>query len=128
MADPRHELGERGEQAAEAYLRAQGMKLVARRFRTPVGELDLVLLDGDTVVFVEVKSQTSQQFNEPHERVDGAKRRKVARTAAWFLHHRRLAMRPCRFDVVSILIDETGAPQIRHFPDAFAPGHDRGAR
>lgn len=115
------ELGLRGEQLAERFLRKAGLKTVARRFTTPVGELDLVMRQGRTIVFVEVKTLRSRRLQEPQERVMGTKRRRLTRAARWFLHRRRWQDRPCRFDVVAVVLPERGEPQIEHFPDAFVP-------
>lgn len=121
MGDARSQLGLQGERLAEAYLKKQGFKTVARRFATPVGELDLVMRKADTVVFVEVKTQRDRLFQDPQEQVTLSKQRRVLRAADWFLHRKRWEDRPCRFDVVAIVLPETGDPEIEHFPDAFLP-------
>ena len=86
---------------------------------TPVGELDLVMRDRDTVVFVEVKTRGDRKFAEPEDAVTREKRRKLTRAARWYLEQARCAERPCRFDVVSIVLPKDGEPQLRHFLDAF---------
>lgn len=121
MADPRRQLGLDGEQHAEAYLRRQGCKTLLRRFATPVGELDLVMRDGDMIVFVEVKTLRSREFADPQDAVRADKQRKMARCARWLIEQRRWHNCPCRFDVVAVILPETGAPEIEHFPDAFQP-------
>jgi len=121
VGDARSQLGLQGERLAEAYLKKQGFKTVARRFATPVGELDLVMRKADTVVFVEVKTQRDRLFQDPQEQVTLSKQRRVLRAADWFLHRKRWEDRPCRFDVVAIVLPETGDPEIEHFPDAFLP-------
>ncbi|MEP0846105.1 MAG: YraN family protein [Phycisphaerae bacterium] len=121
MADPRSARGLHGERLAERYLRRRKLKLVARRFHTPAGELDLVCLDGEVLVFVEVKSLSSRALQDPHERVSSQKQQRLCRAARAFLAQKRWSDRPCRFDVVSVLLSVSGEPQIEHFPDAFAP-------
>jgi putative endonuclease len=121
MSDPRQALGLEGERLAERFLRRLGLKTVARRYSTPVGELDLVMRDGDTVVFVEVKTRRDRDWADPQDAVRGPKQRKLARCAAWFLQHKGWTDRPCRCDVVAVTLPETGDPQIEHFPDAFTP-------
>lgn len=106
---------------AERFLRRSGFQLLARRFRTPAGELDLVMSDGATLVFVEVKTQTNARYLDPQERLDTQKRRRLVRAARWYVTQHRLSGRPCRFDVVSIVRPMDGPPRIEHFPDAFAP-------
>lgn len=122
MADPRHATGKSGEQLAEAHLRRLGCRSIATNFTTPVGELDLVMQDGDTVVFVEVKTRADRRFAEPHEAVTAAKQAKLLRAAAWFLQRRGWIERPCRFDVVTIVTGDGPQPRIEHFRDAFVPG------
>lgn len=122
MADPRHATGRSGEQRAEAHLRGLGYRCVARNFTTPVGELDLVMQEGDTIVFVEVKTRADRRFAEPHDAITAAKQAKLARAAAWFLQRRGWSTRPCRFDVVTIVTADGSQPQIEHFREAFVPG------
>ncbi len=122
MSDARHELGLRGERLAEKHLRRAGCKTLARRFSTPVGEIDLVMADGETIVFVEVKTQRDRAFQDPELRVTPAKQRKLIRAARWYLHHRRLDDVPCRFDVVAVVLPPGGPAEVTHFADAFVPG------
>jgi putative endonuclease len=121
VGDARAELGLRGERLAEAFLKRRGLKSVSRRFRTPVGEIDLVMRDGDVVVFVEVKTQRDRTFTDPQMRVTSAKQRKLVKAAKWFLTQRHWTERTCRFDVVAVVMPETGEPEIEHFPGAFTP-------
>lgn len=121
MADPRHTLGEKGELLAERCLRRLGMRVLARRYATPAGELDLVMLDGRTLVFVEVKTQTDARLIEPEERVQRAKQHRLAVAAKAFVQRKNLHDRPCRFDVVAIVTPPGAEPQVRHIADAFAP-------
>lgn len=97
------------------------MRVLARRFRTPAGELDLVMMDKATLVFVEVKTQSGAKHLDPHERVRSEKRRRLIRAARWYATQHRLRERPCRFDVVSIVRPKDGPARVEHFTDAFAP-------
>jgi putative endonuclease len=121
VSGTRSDLGLRGERLAEAFLKKRGLKAVARRFSTPVGELDLVMRQAETVVFVEVKTQRDRAFTDPELRVTAAKQRKLLKAAQWFLNRKRWIDRPCRFDVVAVVVPEAGEPVIEHFPDAFGP-------
>lgn len=121
MSAGRAELGRDGERVAERYLKKHGFKLLARRFNTPAGELDLVMGDGPTLVFVEVKTQRDRSFTDPELRVTPGKQRRLTRAARWFVAQKRWADRPCRFDVVSVILPRAGQREIRHFPDAFTP-------
>ncbi len=120
-ADPRPALGLRGEKHAERFLRAAGMATVARRYRAIGGEIDLIMRMGETLVFVEVKTRCDDRLAEPEHAVNSAKRRKLEQCARFFVKHKRWDSRPCRFDVVSVLMPAGGEPTVRHFPDAFVP-------
>ena len=101
--DPRHLLGRKGEKIAARHLRRLGFKVLYRNFRAPHGgEVDLVCRDGDTLVFVEVKTRTNEAFGTPAEAVTASKQRLIARGAlAWLrmLHHPDIYY---RFDIVEV--------------------------
>jgi len=120
VGDVRAELGLQGEHLAEVFLRKRGLKRLIHRFRTPAGEIDLIMREGQTIVFVEVKTQRDRAFIDPQMRVTVSKRRKLFKAAKWFLIQKRWTEKPCRFDVVAVVLPETGEPEIEHFPDAFA--------
>ena len=111
-----------GERLAERHLRRKGLKLLARRFSAPVGELDLVMRAGQTIVFVEVKTQRSRVQQDPQEQVTPAKQRKLHRIAQWYLRAKGWEERPGRFDIVAVVIPEEGPAEIEHIEDAFVPG------
>ena len=117
--DPRHQLGREGERLAERLLRKSGLRSVARHFNTPVGELDLVMRDGDTLVFVEVKTRRDRKFADPEDALTREKRRRLLQTARWYIEHTGWGDRPCRFDVVTAVVSSEGEPQLVHYPDAF---------
>ncbi len=102
---PSAALARRGEQLAAEHLTASGMTILARNWRCPVGELDVVAADADgTVVFVEVKARTSLAFGEPLEAVDSRKARRIRHLALrWLEDNPRPGRRGLRFDVVSVL-------------------------
>ncbi len=117
----RQELGRKGERLAERFLRRRGMKTVARRYDTPLGEIDLVMQDGDTLVFVEVKTRTDPAHADPNDNIRANQQRHLTRAARWFIHHKRAEALPCRFDVALVVIPEAGDVEIRHFDNAFGP-------
>lgn len=119
--DPRQVLGRRGERLAAHFLERAGLRIIARRFRLRCGEIDLIALDRELVVFVEVKTRRGRGYGTPAESVTPLKQRKIARTALAFLTGRGWHERPCRFDVVEV-IDTGKTPEIRHIPDAFRLG------
>lgn len=100
--DRRKTLGFRGERAAEKFLSRRRYKVVARNYRCPLGELDLVALDGRTVVFVEVKTRAGHRCGTPLEAVGPRKRKQIVRVAEYFLAAHRLHDRCVRFDVVGV--------------------------
>lgn len=115
-------LGDRGERAAERFLSELGYRIVARQYRTRWGELDLIALDGDRIVFVEVKTRTSADAGRPEEAVTPAKQEHLSRAALAYLKRYRLLEVPCRFDVLSLIWPEgRSEPEIQHLQNAFAP-------
>jgi putative endonuclease len=119
--DGRRELGRRGEAVAEAFLRSQRYTIVARNYRCRAGEIDLVVLDGRVLVFVEVRSRRGTTAGTPLESVDGRKQAQVARVAQHFLAARRWGDREARFDVVGVRFDAE-PPAVEHVRGAFELG------
>lgn len=119
--NPGSGLGPAGEEAARRWLAGRGLTIVAQGFRARVGEIDLVALDGEVVVFVEVKTRTRDGFGRPAEAVTRTKRARLTRTAALFLARSGWGDRACRFDVVEV--EPRGERwHLVHIPDAFRPG------
>ena len=117
---PKKTLGQRGEAAAARYLRRRGLKILARGDRSGPGELDLVALDRDTIVFVEVKTRQSHDAGHPAEAVDEQKQRRLTRLAVTFLKRHRLLERPARFDVIAVTWPAgKWFPTIEHIKNAF---------
>ena len=102
-----------------AALVARGYAIVARRFVSERGEIDIVAEDGDTLVFVEVRARATGEFGRAAESVTIAKQRQVTRVAIDYLSHHRIANRPCRFDVVAVDDALSEAPEITVYPGAF---------
>lgn len=119
-----HAWGKRGEDLAHRYLQRKGCIVVARNYRTRAGtaEVDLIVRDKDTLVFVEVKTRATDRFGAPEEAVDREKRRRIVRAASDYLFHLDSPEQIVRFDIVSVLIGE--AERIRHLPDAFSVRSD----
>ena len=115
-------LGITGENLACAALTRRGYAILARRYRTRVGEIDIVARDGGTLVFIEVKTRTSERFGRPVEAVTGWKQRRSVLMAQHFLTRHRLHGRACRFDVVSVMCPDGGPPVVEVVRDAFQAG------
>jgi putative endonuclease len=95
--------GRRWERAAESLLRRRGLRTLARNYQCRRGEIDLVMLDGPALVFVEVRYRSSDRFGSGADSVTLTKQRRIVSAARQFLgRHAQHAQRPCRFDVVSI--------------------------
>jgi putative endonuclease len=106
--------GDRAEDAALAYLEGEGLRLRTRNYRSRFGEIDLVLDDGGTVVFVEVRKRSNPRFGSAAESITAGKRDKLVATAKQYLAGLRRDV-PCRFDAV--LIDGSGS--LEWIRDAF---------
>lgn len=117
--DDRAALGRRGEKQAERYLRRLGYRIVTRNYTCPLGEIDLVALDGKIVVFVEVKTRSDRDHADPEDAVNPSKQKRLIRAARFFIQQTRSEDRMVRFDVVGIVVDEQGRFVIEHTPDAF---------
>ena len=116
------DLGPRGELAAERALLRKGMIVLYRGYEDKFGEIDLIVVDQRAIVFVEVKTRTSDYAGTPEEAVDANKESHLTRTAIGFLKWHRLTEYAARFDVVAIVWpDESVEPEIRHYQNAFAP-------
>jgi putative endonuclease len=119
MTIHRQELGKTGEDLAAAALASRGYAILARRYRTRHGEIDIVAEEGGTIVFVEVRARATAEFGRAAETVTVAKKRKVTAMAVDYLARHHITNRPCRFDVVAI-DDAMGAcPEIIVFANAF---------
>jgi len=121
LAD-RAKLGRWGEKRAERLLKRKGLQTLVCNFSCKTGELDRIMVDRDgTIVFVEVKTRADEEFAPAEAAVTSAKRRRMTRAAHYFLACHDLQDRPCRFDVVTIILGQSGRPQIRHYENAFVP-------
>ena len=116
-------LGSRSEQAALDYLLERGLKLLARNFRCRLGEVDLVMEDGDSLVFVEVRYRSfTTRYASAIATVGPAKQQRLARAAAMFLaRHRKHQDRCVRFDVIGMDAAADGQCKLQWVRDAFRP-------
>ena len=100
-------------------LTARGYAVLARRYRTRHGEIDIVCEHEGTIVFVEVRARASAEFGRAAESVTDAQKRKVAAMAVDYLARNQIANRPCRFDVVAVDDAMGASPEITVYPNAF---------
>ena len=109
-------LGAFGEAYAARHLVAGGMVLLDRNWRCELGEIDLVLRDGDTLVFCEVKTRSSASYGTPLESVTVRKAARLRRLAARWLAEHQLRPREVRLDLVGVLVPRNGSPSLEHAP------------
>lgn len=112
--------GSVGERAAVRYMKKRGYRIVARNYENRLGEIDVIALDGETIVFVEVKTRRTSRKGQPVEAVDIRKQRQILKTAQAFLKERDLLDRSVRYDVIGLLWPEDQEnPQVDHYISAF---------
>jgi putative endonuclease len=119
MTNETRAVGKYGERLAERHLCEQGLVLVERNWRCPDGEMDLILRDGDDVVFCEVKTRRGSAYGSPAEAISPAKVHRLRRIAARWLRETSAHPREVRFDVVSVLPQPKGPARIEHLRAAF---------
>jgi putative endonuclease len=101
MSTPKIAQGQAAEELACRYLTQQGLILIERNFRCRMGELDLIMRDGEYLVFIEVRSRGNRNYGTPAETVTIHKQKRLIRAAAYYLQRHHLNI-PCRFDIVAI--------------------------
>src|SRR5262245_36359565 len=122
---PRHPwwrrwFGTRSERTAAGFLKRLGYRILVRNWSCPLGELDIVALDGPTIVFVEVRSTESDDETRAAASVDAVKQRRLTQLALHFLTKHRLLGQPARFDVLTVAWPPgQREPRIVHYPHAF---------
>ncbi len=118
MTKERLSLGRMGEDVAAKILKGVGYRIIDRNYRCRGGEVDIVALDDETVVFVEVKTRSSEEYGPPQLAVDKRKQRQLARAAMTYLKEKKLLRWPARFDVVGIVVSGESR-DIEHIKNAF---------
>ncbi|MEW6356659.1 MAG: YraN family protein [Planctomycetota bacterium] len=118
MKRPLKSLGKKGEEAAVRFLKKNGYRILERNVQCRVGEIDVVASEGDTICFVEVKSRQSDDAGLPEYAVTKTKQRRMVNAALFYLTRHRVQDADCRFDVLSIIMDEPD-PRIELFKGAF---------
>lgn len=118
-------IGHLGELLAAEKLRREGYVILERNYRCPAGEIDLIAREDEVLVFVEVRTRTSDGFGSPLETVTFFKQRRLREVAKHYLRERRPLYRDVRFDVVGIILKEGEEAQIEIIPHAFYQGQFR---
>ena len=117
MSESKADRGAEGERLAARHLEQRGYRIVERNFRCRAGEIDIIARDGDTLVFVEVRTRSSDRHGGALETIGVAKQAQIVKVARVYLQTRRPAFDDCRFDVIGIT-----AGQIELVTDAFRLG------
>lgn len=120
-------LGGRGEALARRALKRKGLKLLAENYRCPRGEIDLIFLDTstrrdggvETLVFVEVKTRTSDEYTSPESAVNSDKQRRIRRAAEYYIARHGARDHDVRYDIVAIVSHAGEEPRVEHIRDAF---------
>lgn len=110
-------LGKKGEDLAIKFLKENGYEILNRNLTTPFGEVDIIAKDSSTIVFIEVKTRSSNSFGEPFESVNHSKQERLKKIALFYLKGIKKDL-PIRFDVMSILY-KNGKAEINHIINAF---------
>ena len=111
--------GQLGEAAAKRHLQKAGLKFLTANFRSDRGEIDLVFRDSDCLVFVEVKTRSSEDWTRPAAAVDARKRRLLSQTALDYLALLKHPQVKVRFDIVEVLLKDGAVREVRHLPNCF---------
>ena len=117
---PKHlRRGVLGERAAKKHLQSLGLKFLTANFHSARGEIDLVFRDDDCLVFVEVKTRSSEAWTRPAAAVNARKRRLLSQTALDYLRLLKEPRVKIRFDIVEVLLTDGVVGEIRHLPNTF---------
>lgn len=111
--------GALGETAARKHLQKAGLKFLTANYKSKRGEIDLVFRDRDCLVFVEVKTRSSEQWGRPADMVDQEKRRHLTRAAFDYLRKLKDRSVKTRFDIVEVLLEDGLVREVRHLPNSF---------
>jgi putative endonuclease len=120
-AEPQHlRYGRMGELAAKKFLRQRGLKFLTANYRSARGEIDLIFREADCLVFVEVKTRSSEDWERPAAAVDKEKREHLTRCGLDYLRLLKNPLVKVRFDIVEVLLDGGKVREMRHLPNAFS--------
>jgi putative endonuclease len=122
MTQQRKQLGSQGEELACAYLKDQGVEIIERNWKCQAGEADVIAREGDDIIFVEVKTRSSDSAGFPEEAVNYRKRRRYEKIAMEYLFSHDLPSARVRFDVLALLLSTNGKAFLRHHRDAYCEG------
>ena len=111
------EKGAIGEDMAVNYLKSKGYKIMDRNYRTSIGEIDIVAIKADVLVFIEVKARTNFNYGYPYEAVNWKKQEKIIKSSYIYIKHKKLYKYQIRYDIIQIYLQKK--PKINHIENAF---------
>lgn len=120
----RKQIGGKGEEQAESFLVRHGYRVLERNYHTPFGELDLIALDGTTLVFIEVKTRTSARYGSGLSAITVTKMNHMVKSALFFMGNRGYDDMDCRFDVIAVHVRANEDPSIKLIKNAFQIDQD----
>jgi len=112
-------LGDKGEEVAKCYLEGLGYKILDTNWRQQKFEIDIIAIEEKEIVFVEVKTRSTTYFGPPEEAVTSKKQQHLINGADFYIQENEIDLE-CRFDVVSVILNE-GNENVEHFENAFSP-------
>lgn len=115
----KRQVGQKGEELATDFLIHLGYQIIERNFRTRFGELDIIAIDGDTLVFVEVKTKSDDTFGSPEEMYTKRKRDQVKYMTQIYLKYKAIHQTTYRIDLITIILENPTSPNIRHYPSIY---------
>ena len=118
MSRERKDKGDRGEDRAATFLRQEGYRILERNYRCPLGEMDIIARDGKTIVFIEVKTRSSDRFGSPQAAIGPQKQRRMTAIALCYLKGKGWLGMPARFDVAAVRLDAAGE-RVTLYKNAF---------
>ena len=119
MSDKRHILGQAGEDFAEDYLRSQGYQILEKNYRSHFGEIDIIAQEDETICFVEVRAKTTDWHGHPLESISIHKKRRLIKTAFFYLQSQDSLDQWVRFDVVGLNSKDNGDYEVDLIKNAF---------
>ena len=119
MTKYRKSLGKFGEDLVRKHLKKSGCRILEQNYQIKMGEIDLIVEDARTVVFVEVKTRTSSAYGSPFDAVTPLKQRQMSKVALEYLGRNHLHDRPARFDVASVQVEDGSPPKLEIIQNAF---------
>jgi len=112
--------GDKGESFACDFLKKKGLTIVERNFRTNLGEIDIIARDGETLIFVEVKTRSSRKFGDPQEAVNSHKQHTIRNVATCYLKKKNLLDKiSVQFDCLALIVNDENSFEVEHIENAF---------